>query len=813
VTPPAGGSVSQTFTFDGLGRRTSKYLGQLSHWNSVWANNVETMTTPMQDQEVNYIDGRGRIARTTQSPSTESQLSTDAIFSYDGFDARTNILESRRGVQQLFAYDNAHRLTGVSRDGESVTYGGFGITRNATTMKHGTQTTTYGYDAATGRINSVSGIFLALPIPIEFEAGGQRLTRIGDEKYCFNDRGWMEKIGPDCTNPTRSYGFDARGNRISETANLLTRNFTYDSADRLTSATEWNQQLTTYNLNPDGTRNTEISGGVTKTYNYLDGRGGLTNVTWATGIDSYIWDNAGRLKTATTAAGVRTFEFDSRDRVTKVNNINIENDALGMRRRAVDGPSIRTWTYGGEDGESLTAEGADLLTRVNGFAVAQGNTNFTQRDALGSVLKQQQGASNSTATFSAFGKRSGNSLTSIGYTGQPNEGDDLVWTGVRPYMPSTGMFVALDEMGAGNFIGTPSELNPHSYARNNPMRYTDPSGRCSVDDRGRMNCLDAELESTMTAVDVRTDREWNAGNYGEFSRGVAYGLLLRAANIVPRVNQFFWGMPFNAGNDAAAPYARAIETGDWQHFNSAQSIAGFVGIGTMALGAKLPVPNAPTAMGQVGQAAVANGTTMAAAENLRQLASAAAGDSSQLNPMGVLYAGVGGAGFGALFHGLTMRPRGPMSIELSPSEMPELTSAEEYLFRGTTEGYAGRYGVSPTSLSPSVATNFATQSTTMHGGEGVVYVIPRSRAQSIELPPQDNALAYELEIPLDISPAEIAGISVKAVPVSEARRILHSIGHATPERIYSNDSLTTTLKNQESMSADQIRAFLKAIGL
>jgi large repetitive protein len=476
VTPPAGGSVSQTFTFDGLGRRTSKYLGQLSHWNSVWANNVETMTTPMQDRVVNYIDGRGRIARTTQSPSTESQPSTDAIFSYDGFDARTNILESRRGVQQLFAYDNAHRLTGVSRDGESVTYGGFGATRNGTTMKHGAQTTTYGYDAATGRINSVSGIFSATAIPIAFEAGGQRLTRIGDEKYCFNDKGWMDKIGPDCANPTRSYGFDARGNRISETANLLTRNFTYDIADRLTSATEWNQQLTTYSLNPDGTRNTEVSGGVTKTYNYLDGRGGLTNVTWATGIDSYIWDNAGRLKTATTAAGVRTFEFDSRDRVTKVNNINIESDALGMRRRAVDGPSIRTWTYGGEDGESLSAEGADLLTRVNGFAVAQGNTNFTQRDALGSVLKQQAGAANSAATFSAFGKRSGTSLTSIGYTGQPNEGDDLVWTGVRPYMPSTGMFVALDEMGAGNFIGTPNELNPHSYGRGNPMRYTDPTG-------------------------------------------------------------------------------------------------------------------------------------------------------------------------------------------------------------------------------------------------------------------------------------------------------------------------------------------------
>ncbi|RKH44868.1 RHS repeat-associated core domain-containing protein [Corallococcus sicarius] len=49
-------------------------------------------------------------------------------------------------------------------------------------------------------------------------------------------------------------------------------------------------------------------------------------------------------------------------------------------------------------------------------------------------------------------------------------------THARWYHVGTGRFLSEDPLGAQSFISTPTELNPWSYARGNPLRYIDPTG-------------------------------------------------------------------------------------------------------------------------------------------------------------------------------------------------------------------------------------------------------------------------------------------------------------------------------------------------
>jgi len=87
------------------------------------------------------------------------------------------------------------------------------------------------------------------------------------------------------------------------------------------------------------------------------------------------------------------------------------------------------------------------------------------------------GAVTLARSYEPFGKllsTAGNPLTKYGYTGEWTDPTNLVYLRARYYDPATGRFLSKDPVRG--LPSLPQTLNPYTYAVNNPIRYTDPSG-------------------------------------------------------------------------------------------------------------------------------------------------------------------------------------------------------------------------------------------------------------------------------------------------------------------------------------------------
>ncbi len=214
----------------------------------------------------------------------------------------------------------------------------------------------------------------------------------------------------------------------------------------------------------------------------------------AAGRFVFAWDVDGRLVSATTPQVGNNPGIQAE----------YEYDGLGLRRQATvtETPlapappitTVRTWTWGGADGEEEVAEDSNLTTHVAGFRVGDGLNAFTH-DGLGSVVTQTAGGTTTTAQFSNWGTRTplGPPLaSSSGYTGHRVELTlGLTYAQQRWLDTKTGTFLSRDPVGASSRLMNPNGLYAFGYAAGNPTRFTDPDGR----DFGPMPQLPTQCEA------------------------------------------------------------------------------------------------------------------------------------------------------------------------------------------------------------------------------------------------------------------------------------------------------------------------------
>ena len=123
--------------------------------------------------------------------------------------------------------------------------------------------------------------------------------------------------------------------------------------------------------------------------------------------------------------------------------------------------------------------------RVAMEQVNNGSTSYFHQDHLGSttVLTDGNGAAeehNSYRPFGALQTHTGKSDVAYKYTGQERDrSTGLAFYLARFYDLLLGRFVSADTIVA--HFWDPQELNRYAYARNNPLRYNDPSGHCYND--------------------------------------------------------------------------------------------------------------------------------------------------------------------------------------------------------------------------------------------------------------------------------------------------------------------------------------------
>ena len=216
--------------------------------------------------------------------------------------------------------------------------------------------------------------------------------------------------------------------------------------------------------------------------NYVyDSANRLTSV----GAQSYTWDNNGNL----TNDGASAYTYDSANRlkqvvqggVTYTFSYNGQGDRV---RQAINGTPTRYVLDLNAPLTQILADGSNTYlygsTRIgeqqaSGFA-------YHLPDALGSLRQLTTANASVTLTraYEPFGSvtsatGSGNSI--FGYAGEAKDATGLIFLRARFYNPTIGRFFVRDTWpGSYQMPGT---LHPYLYGLNNPILYTDPSGRCA----------------------------------------------------------------------------------------------------------------------------------------------------------------------------------------------------------------------------------------------------------------------------------------------------------------------------------------------
>ncbi|MCO7224203.1 RHS repeat domain-containing protein [Pleionea sp. CnH1-48] len=189
---------------------------------------------------------------------------------------------------------------------------------------------------------------------------------------------------------------------------------------------------------------------------------------------TYEWDSFNRLKAIKRdgATHIEAF-YDGELRYKKVDhNKNIQTLYIGnhyeIEQSLINGSSsVRKYYY------------------LNGERIAQRTSqtlSYLHTNHLGSlhVSTNSHGFNTSEFHYTPFGEQVSswqhdNDLFKRTYTGQIDDGDDLMYYNARYYNPSLGRFISADTVvPVGGAIS--QSLNRYSYVNNSPIMYNDPTG-------------------------------------------------------------------------------------------------------------------------------------------------------------------------------------------------------------------------------------------------------------------------------------------------------------------------------------------------
>jgi len=210
-------------------------------------------------------------------------------------------------------------------------------------------------------------------------------------------------------------------------------------------------------------------------------------VTHVNGEQKYWYDANGNVKHRIGSAGDFTLEYDAENRLSAITRT---SDGGFVASYAYDGDGVRVKEAKANYtryfvGDYYEVEGSIVRKyySLGGVRVAEsynGTLYFLLTDHLGSTALTTTRAGGRVGElryypYGAWRYKWGAPKTSYRYTGQRwDAGTGLYWYRSRWYDPEIARFIQPDTLVPDP--GDPQALNRYSYAANNPVRYTDPSG-------------------------------------------------------------------------------------------------------------------------------------------------------------------------------------------------------------------------------------------------------------------------------------------------------------------------------------------------
>jgi RHS repeat-associated protein len=202
-------------------------------------------------------------------------------------------------------------------------------------------------------------------------------------------------------------------------------------------------------------------------------------------------DAAGNQTQLSTIQGADNAKYDAEGRLVQVAFgspvANYVYDAEGRRVKRTDGGGTATY---------YVYDAAGQLMAEYGSTVQATGTQYLATDHLGStrMVQDAQGNCVSRMDYAPFGAviaRAGQECygtpwtSGVMFTGKErDEQAGLDYFGARYFSGTLGRFISPDEPLIDQSAADAQSWNLYGYARNNPLRYIDPTGMCSEDGNG-----------------------------------------------------------------------------------------------------------------------------------------------------------------------------------------------------------------------------------------------------------------------------------------------------------------------------------------
>ena len=279
----------------------------------------------------------------------------------------------------------------------------------------------------------------------------------------------------------RSYAYNSFGDLSALTEDTTSYAFTHDGLGRLTAA-----YGRTYSY--DGANRLTAFNG--QSYGYGDA-GPYHAVDRIGNADRFDYDANGNMTARNKGlADQQTLVWNAENRLSEVQDNNgnlIESywyDIGGARVKKVGG-STTTYTFFGHYEEEVSGGSTTAISHYSfgslRIAVKRGSTLYhLHGDHLGSTSLTTAGsaveASRAYYAYGAERSASGDLQTDRTFTGQKRDATGLMYYNARYYDPALGTFISPDSLVPNQ--RRVIDYNRFAYARNNPLRYNDPSGHC-----------------------------------------------------------------------------------------------------------------------------------------------------------------------------------------------------------------------------------------------------------------------------------------------------------------------------------------------